>query len=64
MYTTDEEAIRLSIREIGCSFMVACEKNMRQRVNVLIEINHPNHREALDKETFERFHNYQFEHFY
>jgi acyl-CoA hydrolase len=37
-------------------------KNMRQRAKALIEIAHPNQREALDKAAFERFKNYQFEH--
>ena len=37
-------------------------KNMRQRAKALIDIAHPNQREALDKAAFERFHNYQFEH--
>ncbi|GHN02677.1 4-hydroxybutyrate CoA-transferase [Cytophagales bacterium WSM2-2] len=37
-------------------------KNMRQRAKALIDIAHPNQREALDKAAFERFKNYQFEH--
>lgn len=36
-------------------------KNMRQRAKALIEIAHPNHREALEKAAFERFKSYQFE---
>ena len=36
-------------------------KNMRQRAEALLEIAHPNHREALSKAAFERFKNYQFE---
>jgi acyl-CoA hydrolase len=36
-------------------------KNMRQRAKALIEIAHPNQREALDKAAFERFKSYQFE---
>ncbi len=31
-------------------------KNLRQRATELIKIAHPNHREALDKAAFERFH--------
>ena len=38
-----------------------CGKNMRQRAKDLIEIAHPNHREALEKAAFERFKSYQFE---
>ena len=37
-------------------------KNMRQRAKALIDISHPNRREALDKAAFERFRSYQFEH--
>lgn len=36
-------------------------QNMRQRAKALIEIAHPNHREALEKAAFERFKSYQFE---
>jgi acyl-CoA hydrolase len=37
-------------------------KNLRQRAKSLIEIAHPNHREALEKTAFERFKSYEFEH--
>jgi acyl-CoA hydrolase len=37
-------------------------KNLRQRAKALVDIAHPNHREALDKAAFERFKSYQFEH--
>lgn len=37
-------------------------KNMRQRAKALIEIAHPNHREALERAAFERFKSYEFEH--
>jgi acyl-CoA hydrolase len=30
-------------------------KNMRERANALIKIAHPNHREMLEREAFERF---------
>ncbi len=48
------------VTEYGVAYLYG--KNMRQRAKALIEIAHPNHREALDKAAFERFHNYQFEH--
>jgi acyl-CoA hydrolase len=48
------------VTEYGTAYLYG--KNMRQRAKALIEIAHPNHREALDKAAFERFHNYQFEH--
>jgi acyl-CoA hydrolase len=37
-------------------------KNLRQRAKALIDIAHPNHREALERAAFERFKSYQFEH--
>jgi acyl-CoA hydrolase len=36
-------------------------KNMRQRAKALIEIAHPNHREQLEKQAFDRFRAYEFE---
>jgi len=36
-------------------------KNMRQRAEALLEIAHPNHREAISKAAFDRFRNYRFE---
>lgn len=50
------------VTEYGTAYL--CGKNMRQRAKALIDIAHPNHREALDKAAFERFHSYQFEHSY
>jgi acyl-CoA hydrolase len=47
------------ITEYGIAYLYG--KNMRQRAKALIEIAHPNHREALEMEAFNRFHNYQFE---
>ena len=47
------------ITEYGIAYLYG--KNMRQRAKALIEIAHPNHREALEIEAFNRFHNYQFE---
>jgi len=36
-------------------------KNMRQRAKALIDIAHPNHREQLEKQAFDRFRAYEFE---
>jgi acyl-CoA hydrolase len=36
-------------------------KNMRQRAEALLEIAHPNHREAISRAAFDRFRNYRFE---
>ncbi len=48
------------VTEYGVAYLYG--KNMQQRAKALIEIAHPNHREALDKAAFERFHSFQFEH--
>jgi len=48
------------VTEYGVAYLYG--KNMRQRAKALIEIAHPNHREALDRAAFERFHTYEFEH--
>jgi acyl-CoA hydrolase len=47
------------ITEYGIAYLYG--KNMRQRAKALIGIAHPNHREALEIEAFNRFHNYEFE---
>jgi len=47
------------VTEYGIAYLYG--KNMRQRAKALIQISHPNHREALDKAAFERFHSYEFE---
>lgn len=47
------------VTEYGTAYLYG--KNMRQRAKALIEIAHPNHREALDQAAFERFHSYEFE---
>ena len=47
------------VTEYGIAYLYG--KNMRQRAKALIDIAHPNHRERLEREAFERFHNYQFE---
>ncbi|HEX8039290.1 MAG TPA: acetyl-CoA hydrolase/transferase C-terminal domain-containing protein [Chryseosolibacter sp.] len=47
------------VTEYGIAYLYG--KNMRQRAKALISIAHPNHRERLEREAFERFHNYEFE---
>ena len=47
------------VTEYGIAYLYG--KNMRQRAKELIRIAHPNHREALEKAAFERFHSYEFE---
>lgn len=47
------------VTEYGIAYLYG--KNMRQRAKALINIAHPNHRERLEREAFERFHNYEFE---
>jgi acyl-CoA hydrolase len=50
------------VTEYGVAYLYG--KNMRQRAKALIEIAHPNHREELERNAFERFHSYQFERSY
>ena len=50
------------VTEYGIAYVYG--KNLRQRAKALIDIAHPNHREALEKAAFERFHNYEFERTY
>lgn len=47
------------VTEYGVAYLFG--KNMRQRAKALINIAHPNHREALEKAAFERFKSYEFE---
>jgi acyl-CoA hydrolase len=47
------------VTEYGVAYLYG--KNMKQRAKALIEIAHPNHRETLEKEAFERFKSYEFE---
>ena len=47
------------VTEYGIAYLYG--KNMRQRAKALIEISHPNHREALELAAFERFKSYEFE---
>lgn len=47
------------VTEYGIAYLYG--KNMRQRAKALIDIAHPNHRESLEREAFERFRSYAFE---
>ncbi|HEY9009366.1 MAG TPA: acetyl-CoA hydrolase/transferase C-terminal domain-containing protein [Ohtaekwangia sp.] len=47
------------VTEYGVAYLYG--KNMRQRAKALIEIAHPNHREALERAAFDRFKSYEFE---
>lgn len=47
------------VTEYGIAYLYG--KNLRQRAKALIDIAHPNHREALERAAFERFHSYVFE---
>lgn len=47
------------VTEYGIAYLYG--QNMRQRAKALIQIAHPNHREALELAAFERFHSYEFE---
>lgn len=47
------------VTEYGIAYVYG--QNMRQRAKALIQIAHPNHREALEMAAFERFHSYEFE---
>ncbi|HYK76315.1 MAG TPA: acetyl-CoA hydrolase/transferase C-terminal domain-containing protein [Daejeonella sp.] len=44
------------VTEYGVAFLYG--KNMRERAKALIQIAHPNHRETLEKEAYERFKNF------
>lgn len=50
------------VTEYGIAYLYG--KNMRQRAKALIEIAHPNHRERLEQDAFERFRTYEFERSY
>lgn len=47
------------VTEYGVAYLYG--QNMRQRAKALIQIAHPNHREALELAAFDRFHTYEFE---
>ncbi len=47
------------VTEYGIAYLYG--KNMRQRAKALIDIAHPNHREQLEREAFDRFHSFEFD---
>lgn len=47
------------VTEYGVAYLYG--KNLRQRSKALIDIAHPNHREALERQAFERFHTFEFD---
>ena len=47
------------VTEYGIAYLYG--RNMRQRAKALIDIAHPNHREKLEREAFDRFRTYEFE---
>lgn len=56
---TTRAHVHYIVTEYGIAYLYG--KNLRQRAKALIEIAHPNHREILEREAFERFHTYEFE---
>jgi acyl-CoA hydrolase len=51
--TTTRAHVHYVVTEWGVAFLYG--KNLRQRAKALIEIAHPDHREELEKQAFERF---------
>jgi acyl-CoA hydrolase len=51
--TTTRAHVHYVVTEWGVAFLYG--KNLRQRAKALIEIAHPDHRESLEKQAFERF---------
>jgi len=47
------------VTEYGVAYLYG--KNLRQRSKALIDIAHPNHRETLEREAYQRFHTFEFE---
>jgi acyl-CoA hydrolase len=56
---TTRAHVHYIVTEYGIAYLYG--KNLRQRAKALIDIAHPNHREALEKNAFERFKSFQFE---
>jgi acyl-CoA hydrolase len=50
---TTRAHVHYIVTEYGIAFLLG--KNMQQRARALINIAHPDHREALEKAAFERF---------
>ncbi len=51
--TTTRSHVHYVVTEYGIAYLFG--KNLRQRAKALIDIAHPDHREALEKSAFERF---------
>lgn len=51
---TTRAHVHYVVTEFGAAHLYG--KNLRQRAEALRDVAHPNHREALDREIFERFH--------
>jgi acyl-CoA hydrolase len=56
---TTRAHVHYIVTEYGAAFLLG--KNMHQRAKALINIAHPDHREALEKAAFERFKNFEYE---
>jgi len=56
---TTRAHVHYIVTEYGVAYLYG--KNLRQRTKSLIDIAHPNHREALEREAFTRFRSYEFE---
>ena len=50
---TTRAHVHYVVTEYGIAYLFG--KNMKQRMNELIKIAHPDHREQLEKEVFDRF---------
>ena len=50
---TTRAHVHYVVTEYGVAYLYG--KNLRQRARALIDIAHPDHRERLEKEAFERF---------
>lgn len=56
---TTRAHVHYVVTEYGTAFLLG--KNLHQRAKALIDIAHPNHREDLEREAFERFKSFEFE---
>jgi len=56
---TTRAHVHYVVTEYGTAFLLG--KNLHQRAKALIEIAHPNHREDLEREAFDRFKSFEFE---
>ena len=56
---TTRAHVHYVVTEYGTAFLLG--KNLHQRAKALIDIAHPNHRENLEREAFDRFKSFEFE---